>query len=267
MRSTIARSRYIAQISDSGFDDIFANAAALVDEPIVFRTLAIEFCDQMADLAPDGVHWHVGDRKISAVVDEQCQLSDTELAHQWDKTLQTVDLPGMALRARVSVQPAPVVPGTMTDAHYAWATAALSDGWKIQLGGPWARQIPGGPHDPETKQIVVRDYGYDSDDHSVVLRKDDAVVWFVNRITGSTARPASYRHEVWTAGWFSNGLRAFVVPEVYDKRLLAALRGVCLECDKYVGETEIEHVGFAGAYCHDCAPAQRKKQEFPGWCD
>lgn len=37
----------------------------------------------------------------------------------------------------------------------------------------------------------------------------------------------------------------------------------CLGCHRLVEETV--QVGFAGRYCTECAPDERKKQEFPGW--
>lgn len=253
-----------------GFDALFERYNTSHQGDLDFRAFAVEVCDLVADRAPHGVRYSFGNRSVSAYVYDVAGLTDEQVREHWHATLAEL-APGIedaALRSLKSVQAAPVAPASFNDEFRAWFDAAVADGWEAAVGGPWAPQVPGGPHDPKTRQIVQRrGRGHDDEDNSVILTKDDAVVWLIDRVTGWPDRPASRKREVYTHGWFKNGLRAFEVPDVYDKRMLAALRGMCLACEKYVGVDEIEHVGFAGAYCHDCAPAQRRMQEFPGWAD
>ena len=74
-----------------------------------------------------------------------------------------------------------------------------------------------------------------------------------------------FNREIKTEGWFMGGSRGFRVPEVYDMAEIDRLRGVCLRCGADVGTARITRVGFAGAYCQNCTPQEKARQEFPGW--
>ncbi len=264
----LGRGRLVQLPDAKGFDELFEHHNDQHYGDLDFRAFAVQVCDLVKDRTPHGVLYTFGNKSVRAYVYDVAGLTDEQVREHWRTMLDEL-APGIeqaAWDSRESLQPAPVAPASFTDEFRAWFDAALADGWTAFVGGPWAPQVQGGPHDPVTRQIVQRSgRGHDDEDNSVILRKDDAVVWLIDRVTGWPDRPASRRREVYTHGWFENGMRAFEVPAVYDKRVVAALRGVCLACEKYVGEAEIEHVGFAGAYCHGCAPAQRRKQEFPGW--
>lgn len=255
---------------DEGFSSIFERANELAGVPVNFRTFAIEFCDLMAERAPRGVSWQHANHQVSAyVADPVLGLTDQQVVEAWHQAYRPLDLEALAKRHPwadpedpATLQPAP--PAGLDDRLRGWYEAAVLDGWEVFVGGPWAPQVSGGPHDPTTRQIVQRLKGHDEHDLSTVLRKGDAVVWLVDRMIGPAGREL---RQVYTAGWFDNGQTAFEVPHAYDAEQLTLLRGACLDCKAHVGRENLQHVGFAGVYCDDCAPAQRRKQEFPGWCD
>lgn len=185
--------------------------------------------------------------------------SEDELRKTFDTALREVDIQDIAGGHIKRLTPTELPEG-LDDSHRAWAEAALADGWRESpKGGPWGKQLQGGPTDPDTKQVVHTGERHEGD-RSVALRKDDMVIYLVDRDSNG-------RRQVWTAGWMRNGLRSFDVPAAFDAAEIERLRGCCLKCGKEVGTDQLQSVGFAGAYCADCAPDERRKQEFPGWAN
>lgn len=141
----------------------------------------------------------------------------------------------------------------------AWRDAALADGWTEVPNGVWGVQKQPLEHDPVSGSYVI-EKRYDGD-LTVLLVKDDMQVWLVDR-TG-----AWDRHELWTSGWFNNGLTTMgSVPEVYDAAAIEALRGKCDKCGQAGDPKRLTPIGFTGKVCPTCdTPAYRNQIEFPGW--
>ena len=143
--------------------------------------------------------------------------------------------------------------------------AALADGWEEHPHGVWGIQKQ--PLEPDEKWGQFVTIARREGDRTVRLRKNDVVLWFVDRDTTIGDRPP--RRETWTKGWFRNGRQGMVgVPETYSAEAIEALRGNCTVCEKPGDPDRLKMLGFAGRVCPDCdTGALRAKVEFPGWTD
>lgn len=129
----------------------------------------------------------------------------------------------------------------------AWLNAAVADGWEC-TPGPWRT-------------------GDDPDDRSVVLKRDELVVWLVDRETGMPDVPrTAWRHEEWLAGWARDGLHKITVPDVYDAAAMRDVVGECTECHELGAAARLKPISFAGRVCPTCdTPELRARMEPPGW--
>lgn len=135
-----------------------------------------------------------------------------------------------------------------------YVDAMLADGWTLNHS-TWYMDDGGKIHNRPG-------------DRSIVLTRDDFVVWFVDRTNAATRwRPEPY-DEHWTAAWYQNGQKAFELPKTYDWQAFVAVKGYCPECHRNVGADMLRPLGFAGKICVQCDnnnPGIRAQVEFPGW--
>lgn len=143
--------------------------------------------------------------------------------------------------------------------------AAVADGWEHwPPAGPWGVQDRAAGIDPRTGQLHQTGERL-AGDSTVVLRRDDAIIWLVDRVITPPWSPALAKVDRWTRGWFADGLHSFDVPQAYDAEAIEALRTRCHGCGQ--ASQELVPVHFTGRYCPDCAPSAKARLETPGWCD
>ena len=104
-------------------------------------------------------------------------------------------------------------------------------------------------------------YQNESIDRACKLSRDG---WTAQVLTRENKQGAKWKFEAAVNVWGPDGL-ACNVPMKYSFEELSKNLSVCSHCKKEGVETH--RVGFAGRVCSSCLPEQRKKIEYPGWCD
>lgn len=137
----------------------------------------------------------------------------------------------------------------MTDTLYApfaaWRDAALNDGWTEIEGGVWGRQVRPLTVDPRTGTYSMTGDRSEGD-FTVQLRKDDMVVYLVDRAD----LPG---RGLYICGWFKNGNHTMRnVPDIYDANKIEALRDDCTKCGQSVGRDNLKYNGYAAYTCQPC---------------
>lgn len=122
------------------------------------------------------------------------------------------------------------------DAVVAWRDAAIADGWSVEPYFP--------NHEPVSSASKLRREGYIA---SILTREKVNSKW---------------KFECQMSVWGPDGL-AIKVPVVYDWQKISTSQRRCNYCK--AEDVETHQVGFAGRACAACLPAQRKRQEYPGW--
>jgi hypothetical protein len=128
------------------------------------------------------------------------------------------------------------------EAAAAWREAAINDGWEVE------------PLYPKHEEISS----------ACRLTKDGFVAQILTReFSGTEARAYRYQAEVHV--WGSDRL---VVDVPYNYPGFEAIQKLQYRCNYCKTENvPTQRVNFAGRCCEACLPAQRKRTEFPGWCD
>ena len=153
-------------------------------------------------------------------------------------------------------------PEAVRSNHYCeFIQEAITDGYEEVLHGVWGIQKQPHEKDEEGRYVTV---GRHPGDNTIVLTKDDVVLWFVDRVINVTGK-----REFWTQGWFSEGKHAMThVPKKYSPQAIEDLRGTCNYCHKPGDPTRLALIGFVGKVCPECDTKElRNKIEFPGWTD
>lgn len=120
----------------------------------------------------------------------------------------------------------------------AWREAAIADGWTAEPTYP--------NHEPVSSASSLKREGYLA---SILTREKDTGKW---------------KFQCKVNVWGPDRL-AIKVPVVYDWALISTSQRRCNYCN--ANDIETHQVGFTGRACSACLPEQRKRQEFPGWCD
>lgn len=120
----------------------------------------------------------------------------------------------------------------------AWREAAIADGWDVE---PL--------------------YDCEEVERAAKLTKQGWVI-FVFARTPEPGHKWKTNTQCEVAAWGPDRLHVDT-PDVYDPQVLECGLRHCGRCNR--DNVDVTRVGFAGRYCHDCVPEERKVQEFPGW--
>ena len=103
----------------------------------------------------------------------------------------------------------------------------------------------------------------ESEDSSCSLEKSGFKMLILTRdYTKKEKSTCSWKYEASIDIWGPDGLVIHTKPN-YDWEDIQKGLNRCLNCGKE--NVEVFRAGFAGRYCKDCLPEQKKLQEYPGW--
>lgn len=129
----------------------------------------------------------------------------------------------------------------LLQAVYDFIDGAVADGWSIK------------PTYPNSEPV----------NRSATLEREGYKMLAVSR-DNSLKDVGKWKFEAHISIWCPKGI-AIEVPPYYNWEAIVANTRKCSRCQKTDVDTFV--VGFANRSCADCLPAEKKRLEYPGWCN